>query len=237
MAWQSCRRGFLCVALTAGLAAWAGQALAGEASYCVTCKDPDQTYLCQVDADGVNAGDALKLYCIMRSAKEGHHGSCAAERATTSCNGVVKVYSYDGPVPEDLIRSAKHFADKIKQSQETFEKPKGDQPKTLVELTGRAFSASRQGLRNARNRLTGAPTSGDQPVPPDTGSPNYAHPPGQASAPPAAETTPAPDGGATSLTEAKAASSSPGFMRRSYRCMLSLFRKCSGQPSEEEALR
>ena len=80
-----------------------------------------------------------------------------------------KVYSYDGPMPEDLASDPriKHFTDKIKRDQQTFDdKPKGDQPKTLVEMTGRAVSASRKGLRNARGALGGGSSEfGDQPLP------------------------------------------------------------------------
>ena len=79
-----------------------------------------------------------------------------------------KVYSYDGPMPEDLASDPriKHFTDKIKRDQQTFDdKPKGDQPKTLVELTGRAVSASRKGLRNARGALGGSSDPADQPLP------------------------------------------------------------------------
>src|SRR5574338_314057 len=68
---------------------------AEQASYCVTCKNPDQSYICRVDAGGLKAGDALKLYCIIRIAKDGHHASCAAESNSSGCQGVEKVYSYD----------------------------------------------------------------------------------------------------------------------------------------------
>ena len=68
---------------------------------------------------------------------------------------------------EDLASDAriKNFTDKIDQNQKAFEKPKGDQPKTLVELGGRAVSASRQGLRNARSRLGGSSQEVDQSLP------------------------------------------------------------------------
>ncbi len=59
----------------------------------------------------------------------------------------------------------KNFTDKIEHDQKAFEKPKGDQPKTLVELGGRAVSASRQGLRNARGALGGSSQEVDQSLP------------------------------------------------------------------------
>jgi hypothetical protein len=213
------------VAIAAGLILCAVKmAGAGEANYCVTCKNPDQTYVCRVDAGGRKAGDALKLYCIIRIAKEGHHGSCAAEQDSGACHGVEKLYSYDGPVPEDLASDPriKHFTDKIKRDQQTFDdKPKGDQPKTLVELTGRAVSASRKGLRNARGALGGS--SSDQPLP------NDPLPLNQSDAPLAVDTPPAESADASHPSRVQRAGSAVGGMaRKSYRCVLSLFRNCSG---------
>ena len=48
-------------------------AAAEGASYCVTCTGPDQTYVCNVTGEGTRRTDALKLYCIVRTAKEGGH--------------------------------------------------------------------------------------------------------------------------------------------------------------------
>ena len=224
MAWQASLRALSLVAITVGLLLCAVKmAGAGEANYCVTCKNPDQTYVCRVDAGGRKAGDALKLYCIIRIAKEGHHGSCAAEQDSAGCHGEQKVYSYDGPMPEDLASDprVKHFTDKIKRNQQTFDdKPKGDQPKTLVELTGRAFSASRKGLRNARGALGGS--SSDRPLP------NDPLPLNQQDAPLAAGTPPVESADASPSRVQRAGSAVGGFARKSYRCMLSLFRNCSG---------
>ena len=41
---------------------------AGDVAYCVTCKGPDQTYLCRVTGEEVNRSDAVKLYCVVRTA-------------------------------------------------------------------------------------------------------------------------------------------------------------------------
>jgi hypothetical protein len=187
-------------------------AVAEQATYCVTCKNPDQTYVCRVDAGGARASDALKLYCIIRTAKEGHHASCAAERDSPACQGVVKVYSYDGPVPEDIASDPriKHLTDKLQRDQQTFaDKPKGNQPKTLVELTGRAVSASRKGLRNARGALGGSSEPSDQPLP------DEALPSTQSGVPPVTESPPI-----------ESAAAQPNRMQRAYRCVVSLFRSC-----------
>jgi hypothetical protein len=224
MSWAAC---FRALALAAGfLVCTATLARAEEASFCVTCKNPDQTYVCRVDAGGFKAGDALKLYCVIRTAKEGRHSSCAAERDTTGCHGVEKVYSYDGVIPPDIAADPpiKRFTNKIERDQRTFDdKPKGDAPKTLVELTGRAVSASRKGLRNARNALGGS--SADQPLPPEP------LPSDQPAAPLAAEQVPAGSADASEPSRVRRAGNAVGsFARKSYHCVLSLFRNCSEDP-------
>jgi hypothetical protein len=199
----------------AGAAAWllAGAAatpLLADATYCVTCKNPDQTYVCRVSAGGGKPNDALKLYCVIRTAKEGNHASCSAVSGA-NCNGIEKVYSYDGPMPEDFASDArvKKLKEKIQHEQKAFEKPKTDAPDTLVELTGRA----RERWRHARGSLTGpeAPTS--EPLPPSEAQ--------------ALQGADASTAASPAATEANAGER-PGFARRSYRCVMSLFRNCSG---------
>ncbi len=196
--------------LTVGLFAVALPSSAKEATYCVTCTGPDQTYLCRVDAGGAKPSDALKLYCVIRTAKEGHHASCSAVHGT-SCNGIEKVYSYDGPLPEDLASdpSVQKLQKKLEQENKTFEKP--GETDTLVGLTGRA-------VRNARDRFGGSSEPTDQPLP--------RKPVSERQVPPASQNAQA------TVPEAEAADSRPGFARRSYRCMMSLFRNCSGEGAE-----
>ena len=241
MAWPIRQSPLLLLACAASLLAWTIQpAFAREAKYCVTCKNPDQIYLCQVNAGGKKPSDALKLYCVIRTAKEGHHSSCSAEKAKGPCNGLVKVYEYEGPMPEDIAASVQHYSDKVndrlRKEQKAFEKPKGDQPSTLVGLTGRAVSA-------ARNRMGGQSKS-DQPPPPDQSLPLHAPPapvtddalpPPSYEAVPPYEAVPHPSYAESSGPNRaqRASSAVGGFARKSYRCMLSLFRTCS----EEETLR
>jgi hypothetical protein len=195
--------------LLAGAAALPAMA---DATYCVTCKNPDQTYLCRVSAGGAKASDALKLYCVIRTAKEGNHASCSAASGA-NCNGIEKVYNYDGPMPEDFASDARvkvnKFKEKIEREQKAFEKPKTDAPDTLVELTGRA----RERWRNARGSLTGSEASPNESLPPS-------------------ETEALQDNGASAAAspapEANAGDE-PGLARRSYRCVMSLFRNCRDQ--------
>src|SRR5262249_94889 len=126
-------------AFAAGFVACAiPQAFAGDASYCVTCKNPDQTYVCRVPGEDAPPSDALKLFCVIRTPKEGNHAPCSAEPRDPGCQAVEKVYAYDGPsIPADIVSDPRveQFADRVQQEEREFEKPKGA-PQTLVELTG-----------------------------------------------------------------------------------------------------
>jgi hypothetical protein len=206
------------VALAAGLLGWATPAaLADEAAYCVRCTGPDQTYVCKVSAGGGKPSDALKLYCVVRTAKEGHHASCSAESNTPACKGVEKVYSYDGPLPEDFAADprVKKLTKKIEDQQGAFDKPKSDSkaPKTLVELGGRAVNASRQGWRGAFGRDS---------------SDDAALPAGESLAVEEQNTALAAESAPVPPPEA----SHPNRVQRAYRCMMSFFRKCGGEPSQ-----
>ena len=206
------------VAFVAMLVCVAASAQADEASYCVTCTGPDQTYRCRVTGEGSKPSDALKLYCVIRTAKEGHHASCSAENATPACAGVEKVYSYDGPaIPDDLAQDprVKSLMSRIDHDNQAFAKPKGQGPQTMVELTGRAFSASRQGLRNARSALGGS-RGQTEPLPATSQA-------GGDNGTSAASATPS----TSRFQRASAAMASAA--RKSYRCLRSLFRNCSGE--------
>jgi hypothetical protein len=242
------------LAALAGTAAYltvlASPAMAGEASYCVTCTGPDQTYLCKVVGEGSRPNDALKLYCIIRTAKEGKHASCKAKRDIEGCVGEAKVYSYEGPsLPADIASDprAKKWMGKLAREQKKFEKPKGEGPQTLVELTGRAMSSSRRGLRNAREAITGPKdeasnetTASTAPPSPQVSAPapvapapapasSTQPPPTTAALPEPVPATAAPAAKPSTPSRMQRASSAVGsFARKSYHCMWSLFRNCSG---------
>jgi len=175
---------------------------AAAADFCVTCKNPDETYRCRVTGSGVKASDALKLYCVIRTAKEGNHASCKAKKATSACVGLVKAYTYDGPaIPETLTSDprVRELKQQVEQDQRQFQEPTGEEPSSLFELGGRAVDASKKGLRNAGSAIgIGASESGTP-----------------AAAPPPPKTT-----------RSAGAVESESFARRSYRCMRSFFRNC-----------
>ena len=207
----------------AALALFGTAAQGASTDYCVTCKGPKETYRCRVQGSGVKPGDALKLYCVIRTAKEGGHASCSAKKASSDCSGLVKVYTYDGPaLPEGLASDprVRELNRKVEQDRRTFKEPSGDEPKSLFELGGRAVNASREGLRNAGSAI-GLDSSSDSEVAPPSDQPL---PPDQL--PEAASTEPpeTPQQAAQSNE-----SDSRGFARRSYDCVLSFFRECGSR--------
>jgi len=186
-------------------------AQAASADYCITCKNPDETYRCRVTGSGAKPSDALKLYCVIRTAKEGNHASCSAKKATAACVGLVKVYTYDGPTLPQGVTSdprVRELNRKIERDRQTFQEPEGAEPKSLFELGGRAVDASRKGLRNAGSAIgLGSSDSGTAPQAAPAPPPRQAAPPAPAPTKPARRS----------------------FARRSYDCMLSLFRDCGGE--------
>jgi hypothetical protein len=209
---------------------------ASDATYCVICKGPDQTYLCRVTGE-VSQSEAVKFYCVVRTAKEGGHASCAARNATASCNGVEKTYSYNGPsIPEGLAGDprVKKFMGRIEKDRKEFQQD--DKRKSLVEVTGQALSASRRGWRNMRASLGGREEANHSSVP-SSATPSGARPSGSAAQDPVPElpsqTTPTlPLSAASqSIVPSERRRGIGSFARNSYRCVRSLFRHCRREAS------
>ena len=108
------------VTLTRLLTFMADPAAAGEAAYCITCTGPDRTYLCRVTGEGSSQNDIFKLYCIVRTANQGRHASCAATGRAENCHGEVKTYNYRGPsLPDSLAENprVKRFISRMEKDQ------------------------------------------------------------------------------------------------------------------------
>jgi hypothetical protein len=217
--------------------AWA-PAAAEDAAYCVTCAGPAQTYLCQVTGEGVRRNDAIKLYCIVRTAKEGGHASCGARNEIAGCHGITKVYAYDGPSLPAVMGQTP--AEERGIDEAFTGEAESEAPKTLVEATGRAYSASRRGIRNVRARFGGGKEEDQSRLPSATASAEPLPPlPGESPSP----LTPLPS---TMTPETKATLQPPAaepegrirrsaqgvgtFAKKSYRCVRSLFFNCRSQP-------
>jgi hypothetical protein len=206
---------------------------AADASYCISCKNPDQTYRCRVTSEGPTSADALKLYCIIRTAQDGKHSSCSAERKTSGCGGEEKVYAFDGAAVSSQLASnprVRSVIEEVQRRQQPFAEPKGTAPKTVFELGGRAVSASRQGWQNARARLGGG-SGASEPAPQPQAAPLPQSDPVTTGATAPAEPQ-AAVASATPQSESRmkrASDAVGGFARKSYRCMRSLFRSCGDE--------
>ena len=221
---------------------------AGDAAFCVTCKGPDQTYLCRVTGDAISRNDAAKLYCVVRTAKEGGHASCGARDATVGCHGVEKVYSYDGAAnPDGLAEDprVKKVLGRIEKEQKAFDKE--DDHKSLVDVTGQAVSASRRGWRNMRASITGR-DEGSQSSPRGSAAPAGSAAqdplPELPGGTPALPLSAAPEPSVPSAGAIPAETAAPpperkrgvgSFARNTYRCVRSLFRKCREQTDAQGA--
>jgi len=207
------RRATACCGVVFAVALFAAPPVAQAANveYCVTCKNPDASYRCRLKGSGVTQSDAFKLYCVVRTTKEGGHASCAAKK-NPGCIGLVKVYQYDGPtVPSNVTNDPRlrQFNERVEQENRAFEDKRGGESNSLFELGGRAVDASKRGLRGAGAAigLGGEAAPNPQAAP----SPQAAPPP-----PPVAEESP----------------KQKNFARRSYDCVMSLFRECGEHEGE-----
>jgi len=139
----------------------AGGAHAEQRQYCVSCKDPDRTYVCQLETPHASPSDkGLQLYCIIRISKDGGHKSCAIDNQdTTQCAGPVRTYAFDAPVISPQLRDAAQRYRKSRdrdKPEQTLPPQKGGEPETLIEMTGRAANASRKGIKKTGQAVTGA---------------------------------------------------------------------------------
>jgi hypothetical protein len=139
-------------------------AVAEAQQYCVVCKDPDQTYVCRVDTPHANPSDkGLQLYCIIRLSKDGSHNSCAVRPGSTdACDGPVKAYAFQAPAIPPQLKSTINRMRKSREKdaeEQTLPPQKGGEPETLIDMTGRAVKASKQGLSNTGQAVGSAASS------------------------------------------------------------------------------
>ena len=150
------------IASLAFLAIYHSEAKAEARQYCVVCEDPDQSYVCRVETPYENPSDkGMRLYCIIRTSKDGGHKSCKVDinRAVDACTGPVKTYTFKAPAASPELRSAIDRLRKSREKNETDQnlpQQKGGEPETLIDMTGRAVKASREGLSNTGQAVSGA---------------------------------------------------------------------------------
>jgi hypothetical protein len=125
---------------------------AGDTTFCVTCTEPAQTYTCTVKTPEAYPGArALRLYCMVRTAKDGNHKTCGAKlSAASACSGAPKTYTYKGPaIPSALQSKAEKFLKKSQTGADAAGDSDDDKPDTVVKMTTRAVKSSREGLSTA----------------------------------------------------------------------------------------
>jgi hypothetical protein len=132
--------------------------------YCVACKDPEQTYICQVETPHSNPSDkGMQLYCIIKTSKDGGHSSCTVlANKTENCSGSIKKFTFQAPaIPSEVKSAVDRFrnSNQTKPDEQLIPPQKGDEPKTLIDMTGRAVKASRKGLSNTGQAVSGAASS------------------------------------------------------------------------------
>jgi hypothetical protein len=157
-------------ALCGGLAvAAASLAHAQNTTVCVTCVEPNRTYVCTVRTPDNNPGlGALQLYCIARAAREEGHKTCSVRKqADGRCSGIEKLYTYRGPaLPADVRAALDRQAEKQATVPEaTPLAPEGRRapPETLVEMTSRAGSTAGEAVKGvAKGTGTAARETGSR---------------------------------------------------------------------------
>jgi len=132
---------------------------AADTTFCVTCTEPNKTYTCTVDTPEAYPGTrALRLYCMVRTAKDGNHKTCGAKlSAASACNGAPKTYTYKGPaIPSALQSKAEKFLKKGQSEPDAAGDNGDDKPDTVVKMTTRAVKSSRKGLSSAGSGVRNA---------------------------------------------------------------------------------
>ena len=127
-----------------------GAAVAKTQRYCVVCKDPNQTYVCQVDTPHANPSDkGLQLYCIIRISKDGSHNSCAVQsNSADACDGPIKAYAFQAPAISPQLRDSRPAAQVARERRRRANStaPKGRRAGNLDRHDGKGRKSIAQGL-------------------------------------------------------------------------------------------
>jgi hypothetical protein len=127
-----------------------GPASAGEATYCLTCTSPDQTYLCRVTGEAARQNELFKLYCIARTARKGRHASCAAIGSPENCHGKMRIFKYHGPsIPTALADNprVKRFISKAEDDYRST--PEVKEPTVPNDPPDKSAKSSRRSMLSA----------------------------------------------------------------------------------------
>ncbi|MEG6509735.1 hypothetical protein V6C03_12240 [Methyloligella sp. 2.7D] len=212
---------------TAGLCVATLPAAAETVDFCVRCTGPEQTYRCKVSGVSASYSDAVKLFCVMKTSKEGGHKRCSASRKA-NCAGIEKVYNYDGPPIDDLLSAnpqLREYKQRLSREQQKFPDPEdADKRKSLMDLGKGMVGASKKGIDNAKARFGYGADGSALPEQGAAYAPSPAAPQRPSAAPPSASTSAMMQHAPQAAPE-----DSESWAGRSYRCMRSFFRNCGSE--------
>ena len=142
---SSLAKASIVTALFGWLSAFMTAHAASQQDYCIKCTAPNETYICRISS---NSGQTQgkQFLCIVNIAREYGHESCAATTQSASCSGVLVQYEVSAPSPP-LITNDHHIT--TKQEATTPSTKQDKEPRTLVEFTKKATTATKKGLKNA----------------------------------------------------------------------------------------
>ena len=142
--------------LLAGLMLASASARAQETDYCISCTNPDQTYICRVTAqNGQSQGQ--QLFCIMNIARENSHDSCKAAAQQGSCSGTLVLYDVSNLAPAPTPPTASEATAAATPPAQAAgnmghatvkQANKKQAPKTLVEFTKKTAKNTNKGFKN-----------------------------------------------------------------------------------------
>lgn len=135
-----------CISGLVGLILLAAPAFCDEVA-CVICTGPDQTYRCEVTGDAATAA-STGLFCASRIAGEHAHESCAVQRASADCTGLVVTYAYR----EDGANGTAAVAEPPAEPKEVDK----SEPKTLGEFTKDTVEGSAHAVKKAGENIGSA---------------------------------------------------------------------------------
>lgn len=131
--------------------AYGQSALAADSSFCVTCRGPDSTYLCQATHARGMSKSIMKYACIVQLAKSGEHESCAvSHQRSDSCRGELRQVNlndlpgtFGGPPSQNSADESSAPPPRVEQAPQ--DTSLGERP-SVARMTKRAIRASRNGM-------------------------------------------------------------------------------------------
>ena len=122
--------------------------------YCISCRNPDQSYVCRITSSSGGSTQGKQLLCIMNIAREKGHDSCAASAQTQDCSGVLVQYEVGAEQPGEEGSSREVLAPHIAPP---VLRPKAKrEPRTLVEFTKQTTKSTKKEFKSVSRKTSKA---------------------------------------------------------------------------------